>query len=54
MRPGSDDNFCTPALQTGEADFLTGDRRDLLSLLRHHRTSIVAARQFLDGVLRGS
>jgi uncharacterized protein len=43
------DDFLLAMCDVGEADYLvTGDKRGLLALGRHGRTSIVTARQFLD------
>jgi predicted nucleic acid-binding protein len=45
------DNFVLAMAQAGEADNLvTGDRKDLFALKRHHRTHIVRARQFLKAL----
>ena len=42
------DNFVLAMAEAGEADYLvTGDRKDLLALKRHHRTHIVRVREFL-------
>jgi putative PIN family toxin of toxin-antitoxin system len=42
------DNYLLAIAAAGGADYLiTGDKRDLLSLKRHERTSIVSVRQFL-------
>jgi uncharacterized protein len=45
------DNFVLAMAQAGEANYLvTGDRKDLLALKRHHRTHIVRVREFLKAL----
>ena len=44
-----DDDFLLAMAEAGRADFLvTGDKSDLLSLLRHAGTRIITAREFAD------
>jgi uncharacterized protein len=45
------DNFVLAMAEAGEADYpVTGDRKDLLALKRHHRTRIVRVREFLKAL----
>jgi predicted nucleic acid-binding protein len=47
--PDPDDNVLLAIAQAGMADLLvTGDKRDLLSLVRHGQTRIVTARAALE------
>jgi putative PIN family toxin of toxin-antitoxin system len=49
--PDAGDNFVLAMAEAGEADYLvTGDRRDLLALQRHHRTRIVRVHEFLKAL----
>ncbi|RDE49974.1 MAG: putative toxin-antitoxin system toxin component, PIN family [Candidatus Accumulibacter meliphilus] len=48
ISPDPYDNFLLAMAQAGQADVLvTGDKRDLLALLRHQRTHILTAREAL-------
>lgn len=50
--PDPDDDFLLELAEGGAADYLvTGDKCDLLSLARHGRTRIIAARFFCERVL---
>jgi putative PIN family toxin of toxin-antitoxin system len=49
LSPDPWDNFLLALAEAGSADFLvTGDKRDLLALVRHGRTGIVTVRGFLN------